>query len=108
MKFPKNKPARNKKYREWIRGQPCCLTGSRATEYMGIDPHHEPESGNSGMGTKCCDSRCLPIRHDLHERMEARDSSRKIVWARHNKDPEIEIQRMRKLWIDSGYDKFWS
>lgn len=107
VSFWKVKPARSKKYMEWIKTQPCCLTGFRATEYLGVDPHHEEQEGNSGTSTKACDSRCVPIRHDLHQRMENPGHSRASVWSEYGKSPEEEIERLKALWLQQGNKKFW-
>jgi hypothetical protein len=102
----KVKPARSKKYREWIAKQPCCLTGHRATEYLGVDPHHENRAGESGTSTKPCDSRCVPVRHDLHNLMESPGHSRREVWEKYSKDPEKVIQQMQEKWLQD-HKKFW-
>jgi hypothetical protein len=51
-------------YLDWLRGQPCILTGLRATDDMAVDPVH---IGTYGKGMKT-DDEALPIRHDLHAR----------------------------------------
>src|SRR6185369_14169729 len=101
----KTKPARCRAYLDWIATQPCCLTGHRANDYLGVDPHHEEKKGNSGTSTKACDSRAVPIRHDLHVEMENPGSSRAAVWKRYNKDPERVIQQMQERWLTQGGKK---
>jgi hypothetical protein len=103
----KIKPGRSRKFMDWIITQPCCLTGHRATEYLGVDPHHQNRPGESGTSTKPCDSRCVPIRHDLHVEMESPGHSRREVWERFNKDPENIIEQMKAKFLSEGGKKFW-
>lgn len=104
---PKQKPCRNPKYMEWVRGLSCCLTGHIANDWLANDPHHEPEPGHGGMGTKPCDSRCIPIRHDLHVLMESPGHSRKAIQGLYDVDFEAVIIKCRQLWIKQGGAMFW-
>lgn len=54
---------RDRKYLDWLRGEPCILTGFRANEYEAVDPAH---MGTLGRGIKSPDNEALPIRHSLH------------------------------------------
>ena len=70
--FPKNKPYRNKKAREWYRTQPCDYCG-KSGEGM-VTGHHEALNGR-GTGTKCSDDEQIPLcftchrlRHDIGRR----------------------------------------
>ncbi len=103
----KVKPGRNKRYLKRISERPCCLTGDRATDWMGVDPHHEERPGHSGTATKACDSRAVPIRHDLHVKMETPGHSRASVFAEYGIDPEEVIKEMRLLWVEEGNLAFW-
>lgn len=53
---------RSKKYREYISGLPCCITGR---EGIPNDPHHIKGRGY-GSTIKCSDLFCIPLTHDLH------------------------------------------
>jgi hypothetical protein len=99
----KKKPGRSPKYLMFIRKQPCCLTG--VTE--GIDAHHQNKEGHGGKGTKCCDSRAIPINWKVHNRMESPGNSRKETFAKYGVDPEEVIERMRVKWLADGNNKFW-
>lgn len=99
---------RNKKYMQFIREQPCCLTGMEGNDYHGVDPHHEPLPGIGTMGGKPCDSRCIPIAHLLHCKMEDVGSSRKKVFADYGVDPEVVIESMKRRWIKYGGKQFWA
>lgn len=101
------KPWRSKKYREYVTTLPCCLTGYRTTEYLGVDPHHQPPKGGGGKSTKVGDDRCIPIRHDLHVRMESPGHSRASVFAEYGVDPERVIDRVRAEWVRRGGRVEW-
>lgn len=103
----KVKPWRCKAYGLYVRTLPCALTGHRATEWMAVDPHHEERPGHSGTGTKACDSRQIPIRHDLHVLMESPGNSRAAVYARYGKDPEEIIGQTQEEWARRGNSKAW-
>ncbi len=106
--IPKNVPHRNKRYMEFVRSNPCCLSGHEGNPYHGIDAHHEPQPGFGTMGGKPCDSRCVPIAHLLHVKMEAPGNSRRAVWEEYGVDPEEVVIEMRERWLDTGGKKFWN
>lgn len=60
---PKTTIVRNRDYLDWLRDQPCILTGWRATEYAAVDPMH---IGTLGTGAKSSDDEALPVRHEFH------------------------------------------
>ena len=74
------------------------MTGDESTEYLAVDPHPEEVPGNSGMSTKASDERQIPIRHDLHNRMETGGNSRASVYAEYDKDPEQLIRETQAAW----------
>ena len=53
------KPKRyeNKEYREYIKAQPCCVTGQ-----LNVDPHHTKSVGSGGS-----DLSMVPLIHRLHQ-----------------------------------------
>ena len=55
---------RDRKYLDWLRTQPCILTGLRGNEYNAVDPAH---IGTRGKGLKSSDDEALPVRHDYHQ-----------------------------------------
>lgn len=61
---PKLNPVRDRKYLDWLRDQPCVLTGWRATEQSAVDPIHV---GTLGKGIKASDDEALPVWHALHK-----------------------------------------
>lgn len=64
LMFPKSNLIRDRKYLDFLRTQPCLLTGFSATEQMAVDPMH---IGTAGKGIKSGDDECLPIVHYLHQ-----------------------------------------
>ena len=53
------KPSRyvNEAYREFIKKQPCCITGK-----INVDPHHTKSVGSGGS-----DLTLVPLTHELHQ-----------------------------------------
>jgi len=107
VKFPKDKPARSRKYMDWIITQPCCLTGMLPNDIHGCDPHHVNGKGQGTMGGKPFDSRCIPIAHFLHCEMNQPGSSERAVFERFGVDAEEVVREMRERWIARGNKAFW-
>jgi hypothetical protein len=63
MLIPKNKPYRDRKYLDWLRDQPCFVTGTKTNDYETVDPAH---TGTYGKGLKSPDNHSLPLLHSLH------------------------------------------
>lgn len=61
MKFPKNKKWRSKRYREWIKQQPCIITGKIPSQC-----HHWRGKTGGGTAIKPSDHFCLPLSFDYH------------------------------------------
>ena len=59
----KNPPIRDRKYLDWLRTQPCVITGLRSTEYNAVDPMH---ISTLGKGVKSGDNEALPVLHNIH------------------------------------------
>lgn len=53
---------RSKEHREFVASQPCIITG--LTE--GVQAHHLLRASGKGMGTKACDSLCIPLHYKYH------------------------------------------
>ena len=59
----KDPPVRNKRYRDWVKTLPCCMTN---VEPAG-DCHHLVGVGNEGgMGIKACDLLTMPLTRKAH------------------------------------------
>lgn len=63
MLIPKKNPIRDKKHLEWLKTQPCIITGHLGDDYNAIDPMH---IGTLGKGIKSGDDEALPVLHSLH------------------------------------------
>lgn len=107
MLLPKKRPWRCKAYGRFVASLDCALTGDEGNDYLGIDPHHEPAKGNSGTSTKASDERQIPIRHDLHVRMETGGNSRASVYAEYGKDPEELIAQTQAAWFARFQTRPW-
>ena len=59
---------RDRAYLDWLRTQPCILTGQRGNEHEAVDPAH---IGQAGMGMKAGDDLALPILHSIHAKMHS-------------------------------------
>lgn len=59
----REQPLRDRDYLNYLRTQPCLVTGLSATMHMSIDPCH---IGTAGRALKSPDNEALPLRHDLH------------------------------------------
>ena len=60
---------RSQKYMDFLKTQPCMVSGYEASEMGGqaIDPAH---LGTRGRGLKEHDFYCIPLKHDLHTAMD--------------------------------------
>lgn len=54
---------RDRKYLDWLKRQPCIVTGLSDSEYDAVDPAH---IGTLGKGIKSPDNEALPLSHSLH------------------------------------------
>lgn len=61
LMLPKTPVVHDRKYLDWIREQPCVLSGQSPS-----DPAHIRIGGGGGMGMKPSDDRVLPLAHHLH------------------------------------------
>ncbi len=63
MNLAKQKPYRNKKYLEWIRSLPCCVTGRTDN----VIAHHAINCGLGGStGGKASDLLAMPLNTEVH------------------------------------------
>ncbi len=64
---PKTKVVKDRKYLDWLRTQPCIITGLLGNEHETVDPMH---IGTAGKGLKT-DDEALPVMHSIHARGHA-------------------------------------
>lgn len=97
----KQKPARSKKYLEWIRTMPCSVKGCSASN---IAAHHVY---TGGMGTKCDDSETIPLCDPFGHHTELHRIGKKSFAEKYGTDFEEVIAKCRNLWIKQGGAMFW-
>jgi hypothetical protein len=77
---------RDRKYLDWLRTQPCIITGARKSSAwplvsQSVDPLHV---GTAGKGLKSPDDETLPVSHSLH--MEGHQSGEMTMFRKHMSD----------------------
>ena len=96
LKFAKPQVETNPAYIEWIKTLCCCVTGSRASSVMSIDPHHVPLKGHGKKGGKTDDTRAIPLRHDKH--VETHNMGRESFAEKYGLNYELLIAQLNKKW----------
>lgn len=61
--FPKERAARDRAYLDWVRGQPCVVTGM-----YGVEAHHVIGHGRCGT-VKTSDYLAIPLTREMHRRL---------------------------------------
>lgn len=90
-KKKKSKPkniVRDKEYLEFIRSQPCLITGQLA------EPHHVDIDKSSGMGIKCSDLYTIPLNNEKHT--EAHTIGKYTFAKKYGIDYTYEISRLQQ------------
>ena len=94
--FFKELPERDEKYKVWIRKQPC--EKCRAVGYSVA--HHQPKRGESVMGGKVSDRRCIPLCRPHYfngELVSCHSAFHQVSWPFWgNRDVEKIILRLNK------------
>ena len=90
-----NKPARNWKYRAWVRSLPCAVCG---LEPAGEAAH---TGSDGGMSQKSSDYSCIPLCSDCHTLGEKayHRIGRETFEARHGLDILQLVRRLNRLWF---------
>lgn len=88
--FPKINPARDKKYRAWVRTKPCIL---HSAYYNPVVAHH---ISAGGMGTKCSDYETVPLCHSHH--LEIHDHGKDTFERKYSIDLKEEAERLKEEW----------
>jgi len=83
---PKPVPVRDPEYLAWIRTQPCIRCDRHPSE-----AHHQPAVGHSSVGSKCDDTRAVPLCTDHHAELHRR--GRHTFWG--NTDVELLISKLQ-------------
>ena len=97
-----SKPVRykNEAYKEYIKQQPCCVTGmmivNQDTGNIESDPHHTISKGAGGS-----DLSCVPLLHELHQ--ECHSIGQETFQKKYDIDfKEVRLKLLEK-WIEEGY-----
>jgi hypothetical protein len=83
---------RSSKYLEYIRSQPCEISG-RTNDVVA----HHVRIGFFGTGIKPSDYRCVPLHHQLHQ--ELHHIGEKTYWKNWETDPEQVILRLLLVYL---------
>lgn len=99
MMLPKSQPIRDRKYLDWVRTQPCLVTG-RAD----VEPAHLRLLGEGGVGMKPGDNLVLPLHYEIHRRQSSEGEGAVWIWCA-NEYPEFlfrllqnEAKRRYQMW----------
>lgn len=97
------KPKRyeNKEYREYIKQQPCCVTGmmivNQDTGKTESDPHHTISKGAGGG-----DLSCVPLLHELHQ--ECHSTGQETFQKKYEVNfKEVRLKLLEK-WIEADHE----
>ena len=93
-------PARNWKYRCWIRSLPCAVCG----DTRGIEAAHTGSDG--GMAHKASDYTCIPLCGSCHTAgpHAYHRGSRAEFEARYDLDISVLVDRLNSLWFGHSRD----
>lgn len=75
MLLPKAEIIRSRKYLDYLRDQPCIITGLRD-----VEPAHLRLLGSGGTGVKPSDNRALPLYWELHRRQSVEGELPVWLW----------------------------
>tara|TARA_R110001632_G_scaffold212533_1_gene338458 strand:- start:12 stop:332 length:321 start_codon:yes stop_codon:yes gene_type:complete len=84
----KTKAIRDRKYLDWVRDQPCLVTGVYSNDYETVDPAHFRWNSGGGTGLKPPDSMVNPLVHSEHMKQGAMGEQEYWLEAV-NKNPQI-------------------
>lgn len=91
---------KNEAYKEYVKQQPCCVTGmmivNQDTGNVESDPHHT-ETG--GMGMKGSDLSCVPLLHELHQ--EGHNTGWKTFQTKYDIDFRDVRLKLLERWIEN-------
>jgi len=87
-------PARNWKYRAWVRTLPCAACG----ESVGIQAAHTGDDG--GMSMKASDYSCVPLCFGCHREYDNGKVSGPAFEQRHAIEMRVIVRRLNSLWFE--------
>tara|TARA_R110000744_G_scaffold107013_8_gene203455 strand:+ start:4054 stop:4374 length:321 start_codon:yes stop_codon:yes gene_type:complete len=84
----KQKAIRDRKFLDWLRDQPCIVTGANGSDHETVDPAHLRWNTGGGTGLKPSDCFANPLLHSEH--IKQGDMGEKLYWLEAvNNDPQI-------------------
>jgi hypothetical protein len=96
----KSKRYKNEAYKEYVKQQPCCVTGmmivNEATGITESDPHHTESKGSGGS-----DLSCVPLLHELHQ--ESHSIGQDTFQEKYNVNFKEVRLRLLEKWIEEGH-----
>lgn len=95
----KSKAWRSKKYLDFIRSRPCCVSGAE----VNVIAHHVRCLGHGGMGLKPPDYCCVPLTQELHQ--ELHDKGERTFWDKYQKDVCVMILLQMSCFLFEKADK---
>lgn len=97
--------AKDKKYLEWIRRQPCIVTGQDFTQ-TDMVAHHVRYKSKAGMGQKPCDYRTVPLTALEHARLH--QGVEREYWEGYGIPIEYKMMDLAIKWErENGAGKAW-
>ena len=91
---------RDRKYLDWLRDQPCFVTGMTTNDNHGVDPAH---TGISGRGLKAPDNHTLPLAHSLH--LEGNNGGVTRMWCRVFMENPAILNDLLSFYAENHYYK---
>lgn len=77
---------RSEKHLRYVAGLNCLINNAWDETVI---PHHLLRAGGKGIGTKACDSLCVPLSHFNHERLHA--NGNEVVFLINNGWPYLNV-----------------
>jgi|SRR5271156_3521078 len=90
---------RDRAYLDWLKTQPCIITGYVGTGMDVVDPSH---IGTAGKGLKSDDSEALPLSHRLH--MEGHQHGEMTMWRKNI--PDWLLREVLRSYAREFYRKY--
>ena len=95
----KIRKVRSEKHRRFIASKACIITGLRD----GVQSHHLLRAGDHSMGSKACDSWCIPLHHTIHDALH-KNGNEVVFFTNHGMDYE-DVKRIAVTYSTLSPDK---
>ncbi len=94
------KKIRSDKHRRFVASQPCLVTGRIGDD---IHPHHLLRVYGKAMGTKSCDSWCVPLHYTIHNALHK--NGNEIVFFENHGIPYDKVKDIAVYYASISPDK---